>query len=458
MKICGYCNTEYDDKATRCPVCGSTLLRQNQGPTTADEEYARLCEEVHDRRKLRGIILGIGIAGIIITVIVIISAVVGYFKSPERAMAKESERLLASAQSDYDAGLYRGAMITLETINPQWKDYEKAEKLYREAFKQEMYGCLQEYQNTHDYEGIIFYINQNISDIWADPEISGIYEEAVSNYITAIMVETDALIAGEDFESAENLLSTALTVVGNEQNLAEKLYEIEQKIIETENAQITLKIAEFKSRKDYAGLYQYLSELAYMNENYTEMLNQCETELVDMTLETAAEYADIRDFEKAIEILENAKEIYYSEEFQKKIEDYSQHTPRNLIECTVIEEDHMNTGSVEDCFGNQHDSVLKFNSYYNYWDGGYAVFFLDSKFSRLTGEFMGEKEISKEVKIACRIYGDGELLFESDWLTRTSYPENIDLNITGIKQLKIEYLTKDSSDAPGFGIFDLMVS
>ena len=42
MKICGYCNNEYDDKEKKCPVCDSTILKHTKNTTSAKAEYERI--------------------------------------------------------------------------------------------------------------------------------------------------------------------------------------------------------------------------------------------------------------------------------------------------------------------------------------------------------------------------------------------------------------------------------
>ena len=97
MKICGYCNNEYDDKEKKCPVCDSTILKHTKNTTSAKAEYERIEQEIKIRRKKRSMILGIGVGAIAIIVVVIIISIVSFINNPQRAIDKEAKEKYDSA-------------------------------------------------------------------------------------------------------------------------------------------------------------------------------------------------------------------------------------------------------------------------------------------------------------------------------------------------------------------------
>ena len=89
MKVCGYCNNEYNDSEPKCPVCGSTLLKHNKHSDSAEAELKRIKEEIERKRKSRSLIIGIGAAAIVLAIVIAIFSITCYVTDPQRDIAKK---------------------------------------------------------------------------------------------------------------------------------------------------------------------------------------------------------------------------------------------------------------------------------------------------------------------------------------------------------------------------------
>lgn len=182
MKVCGYCNNEYNDSEPKCPVCGSTLLKHNKHSDSAEAELKRIKEEIERKRKSRSLIIGIGAAAIVLAIVIAIFSITCYVTDPQRDIAKEANELVSQAEQQLNDGNYDEAIDILNRVNPEWDNYGKVETLRTKAVRGRLTATVSQYQASGDYEGVIEFINTNVSDINSDPEIKKIYDDSVAKY------------------------------------------------------------------------------------------------------------------------------------------------------------------------------------------------------------------------------------------------------------------------------------
>lgn len=428
MKVCGYCNNEYNDAEPKCPVCGSTLLKHNKHSDPAEAELKRIKDEIERKRKSRSLIIGIGAAVIVLAIVIAIFSIVGYVTDPQRDIAKESKELLAQAEHQIDNKNYDAAIDTLDQINPEWDDYSDVEALRVEAVRSQLTTKVAEYQSVGNYQGIITFIKENVADINADSEIKTAYNDAVQKYVTAVIAEADEYLGAGNYNSARTVLNTAVALVGEDANITAKLAEID-------NAEILATIAEYESSGDYVSLVSYLQGVAATDANYSALLNQYTQTLVEYILAKAQSYADKRQFGEAIQVIESIRSVCDCSEFQNAISVYEASLPRNLSECYVVEKIRVEIGIEQtDSFGTNHSSVIGLKSDTE----GYAVFNLDGKFVKLSGTFM-HSDYKYSTTGYLKIYADGKLIYESTKIEKTTTPLTVNVDVTGAKQLCVEF-------------------
>ncbi|HPF43362.1 MAG TPA: stalk domain-containing protein [Syntrophomonadaceae bacterium] len=102
--------------------------------------------------------------------------------------------------------------------------------------------------------------------------------------------------------------------------------------------------------------------------------------------------------------------------------------------------------NIRDNTGITHDTGLVINGYMGYgW--GYRVYTLDQNYARLTGKIAlsFDDQLTKEPAII-KIYGDDKLLYTSPEIVNGVFPQEFDINIAGVKQIKIETDGKFNSE------------
>ena len=217
----------------------------------------------------------------------------------------------------------------------------------------------------------------------------------------------------------------------------------EEELWQEEYDEVVAYCEECVARGDYLGALNYSKEKAEGDAGYESLYAKYARLFVDKKLAEAKGYADKREFVKAIEVLEEANRTYGCMEFGTAMKEYEEFMPRKLTECHILAgERYERLEKAEDCFGSTYENAFGFetNSQYKDEHSGYIVFFLDGKFVNLSGIYAANDEmISNSTSIVCRIYGDEKLLYESvEIVGRTAYPISINVDITGIKQLRIE--------------------
>lgn len=430
MKVCGYCNNEYNDTEPKCPVCGSTLLKHNKHSDPAEAELKRIKDEIERKRKSRSLIIGIGVAVIILAIVIAIFSIVGYVTDPQRDIAKESKELFAQAEQQVDNKDYDAAIDALDQINPEWDDYADVEALRVEAVRSQLTTKVAEYQAVDNYQGIITFIKENVADINSDEEIKAAYDNAVQQYVASVLDQADECLMTEDFSSARTLLNTAVALVGEDANIMAKLAEIE-------NAEILATIAGYESSGHYTSLVAYLQEVAANDSSYSALLNQYTQILINNTLATAQSYADNRQFEEAIQIIESVQSVCDCGEFLDAILTYEQSLPIFLVNCYVVQDTTEWKTGATDSFGKERTNSLAI------W-GDYqesVTYNLDNRFVCLSGEIVHVKGGFYDATVQIKIYLDDELIYTSDEISVTTQPVAFSVDVTGGELLRIEYDT-----------------
>lgn len=449
MKVCGYCNNEYNDAEPKCPVCGSTLLKHNKHSDPAEAELKRIKDEIERKRKSRSLIIGIGAAVIILAIVIAIFSIVGYVTDPQRDIAKESKELFAQAEQQIDNKNYDAAIDTLDQINPEWDDYADVEALRVEAVRSQLTTKVAEYQAAGNYQGIITFIKENVADINSDSEIKAAYNSAVQQYVSAVLAEADEHLGTANYNSARTVLNTAVALVGEDVNITAKLAEIE-------NAEILATIAGYESSGDYVSLVSYLQGVAATDANYSALLGQYTQALVDDTLAKAKSYAENRQFEEAISVIESVRTVYDCSSFADAIDQYTESLPIALADCIVSENSmYIENGNWKDAYGDDHKNTVRFAV--SFTDS--AEYYLGEKYASLIGGiFVGETTTGNKTSCIVRIYVDGKLAYESGLITLSGGEVPLNLDVAGAKQMIIEVENNRDATWWSYLIFDATLS
>lgn len=448
MKICGYCNNEYDEKEIKCPVCGSKLLKHTKGAETAADEYRRIEEEIKNKRKSRSMILGIGAGVIVLIIFIAIFSVVNYVNDPQRDIDKEAKQLYEIAVQQIKEGDYESAIETLDDINVSWSDYSKVEGKKIEAVKGQLTDTIAQYESVGDYESVITYINGNIDDIEADAEISQIYNNSVQKYKADVIKKADEYIEINDYTSAKSVLMTASNVIGNDSEIEDKLSDVSKK-------EILATVTVYENEQKYAEAITYIYDNLEIIENNSEILmklSNCEQKYREEVIAAAEKSYETEGYQASVKMLKDALNILKEDSILlEQVEKYEGLAPVSLLELSTFYSDYdggmdgrkKQIQSMKDKLGNVYENVLE----YTYGSKeSRDIYVINKMYKTFKGTIFvpedrnaNQDDWSYQDPFYFSVYGDDVLLYKSPKMTSKQYPVDFEIDISGVEQLSINW-------------------
>lgn len=250
----------------------------------------------------------------------------------------------------------------------------------------------------------------------------------------------DTLNAMDDFKKVieeDTLYSDAQEQIDN---LAEKYYttRTDDAQNQIEKGNYTTAIGIYKDVKAKLGSYKDIEELL---ENVQK--TYCDSIIYE------AEYDMLEGkFEAATRLVNNAiDEIGEKEELVAELERIEYYTPVNLMDVdTFYTEDDINTivdewdASMYDNVGNTGNKGIYFSGSMNH--EACSAWLLDKKYDTLTGifaldEYYKDKTDFDNYKCQLVIYGDGELLYTSEYMYGGIKPIEVNIDISNVDELKL---------------------
>lgn len=453
MKICGYCNNEYDEKEVKCPVCGSKLLKHTKGAEAAADEYRRIEEEIKKKRRSRSMILGVCAGALVLIVLIAIISVVNYFNNPQRNIDKEAKKLYEVAVQQIKDGNFDGAIDTLDEINESWSDYNKVEGKKVEAVKGQLTNTIAQYEESGDYESIITYINKNVEDINTDPDIKDIYNESVLKYKKDVMDTVNTYVESNNYSAAMSVLTTASGIIGADE-------EIEMKMSDIAKQNILVTVLEYKQNGDFASAIRYINENLEIIGNNSEILielSDCEEQFRNQTIEDAKDAYENVGYEKAVEKINSGLSVLPDdEELVKLRKKYEALAPVYLRELSPYIGELLQYDYAKDNMGNTYQNC--FLTFSNKKEATYDIGMKYKTFEAVVAVTKAEVNTAlfNNNYASVRIKGDGKVLYENTMLSTETKPFEISLDVSGVTDLTIEIKGKDTNLNYDNGLYVIM--
>lgn len=105
-----------------------------------------------------------------------------------------------------------------------------------------------------------------------------------------------------------------------------------------------------------------------------------------------------------------------------------------IDELTSISHEPLLTDELYDNYGNRYKSAL-----INEYKHTYLEYLLNMKYSRFKGTLYVPQGITSDDSIYLTIEADGKIIYTSPDMTKTSYPVEVDVNITGSNNVEIYF-------------------
>lgn len=455
MRRCEDCKTEYEDYLYTCPNCGSDLSRPiNQEKTTMAESSGEdpahlkymqsIAETTANENTSRRVFWVVAIM-VIVVIGIIVALIVAYLNDPQRDIDKLAKEQYEIAIEYIDDNNYEAALKALDQVAPSWSDYDKVEKQRVKAVKGQLKLKLETYNAEKNYEAIITLIKSNISNIEDDTEIKVAYNNAVERYRSSVIEEANRYIVAKDYDNATKILTKATTLLGGDEAVDSKLFEVKK-------AQALISIKDFESKKDYESAIKYIrSNLDSLN-NDAELkaeLSRFEGLYRDKIIKDAETAYKKDGYASALSIINKGLNLLPDDsKLLSEKSAYEECAPVDLTTLNYYTYDHKlgYYDSVTDIFGNTYS-----NAFYGYSKGGQSqTYDLGKKYNVLTAKIIVPencKGSSYSGKIL--IYGDGKLIYRKDNIKSTSRPIDINVDVSGVTDLKIEMYGEGNAGTHG---------
>ena len=220
-------------------------------------------------------------------------------------------------------------------------------------------------------------------------------EEAKGYLLDSMSVELDGYLAENDYDSALTLIQKTRPLLPNEPTLDAKETEVEAKYLNWALAQ---------------------AEDAFANEGY----------------------------EQAIRVITNAQNnLGDNERLTAALEEYQSYIPVWLNDLEYI--DKSGELFLEDAPVDNYGNSYRYGLFVSNWGETYVTYHLNGSFSTLTGIYaISEERKTDSGKMYFEIFGDGVLLYTSDTMKAGDAPRPFSVDVSGVMNLTIDYPYEES--------------
>ena len=267
----------------------------------------------------------------------------------------------------------------------------------------------------------------------------------------------------------EGNFNEALAVLDTAEQLYGKDSRIEAQRKEVNVAKVLNDVSVYENDKNYIKAIECIengAEATKNNADVIQKLNSLKISYKDHVLTQAEDTFKSSGYKAAIDVLnESLKYLSNDEEINAAIKRYEEYIPVSVAKLEYFTgNDFALDNNIKDNLGNTRNNVVSPKPIG--WSNAATtnVYKLNKQYSRLSGTWFQRYDFRTEVKYGVgatdypselEIYGDGKLLYSGEMKVGIE-PKNIDLNISGVTELKIYYFG-GGSDGSYSGIADFNV-
>lgn len=425
-------------------------------PLPADEESDALNQQSEEPKEKKGIkitrkmcILG-GVALVAVIGIAVLARFgYAYWTDPQRDVDRKAAGEYATAVDYYESGEYDLALEKTEAIDTTWTRYQKAEKLRVDIIKARLDEIRSSYEGDQKYTEVISYVKRKVPNLDIDAEIREQYEQAIEEYKASVLKKADELESAEDYSGAVRELETALQLIGSDAKLEERVHQLGK-------TEILKAVETYEASKKYDTAIELISDRIGDYETDSEVVlayNRCKDAFRDATVQAAKNAYTNEGFQAALSIVNNALMTLEDDaELQTLAEYYRNLAPVKLSDLESYRTDggEFQYEEVEtDCFGTEF--------FDNLTTEGSETYRISGKYATLNGVLFSSAPKSQEMRVGLKCWGDGVLLCEYN-TTNFNGPIKFSVDVSGIKDLKIELDAEDGELFSDFGPWDVVIS
>lgn len=483
--FCNKCGIKLDDRAEFCTSCGNKLPLKQQSVQYKEQNYA-----VKKKPKKKGAIIGACAA----LGVLLLGGAGGYlyyqyYTSPEQEMLRDlkAEKYEDAYEiyedyfedEDIPQELMTALASNLETAKAQFISGEKEYELTIEAINavknmninelEEQVSDTLKYVNALNESRIAFELgNQYIEDKKYSDAITQFklvieddadyataqesLESAISSYRTEQLSEAAEKADSGEVDAAITILKSSLKVLENDPQITQQLQKYEnQKLTDIKETAL----ANAKSSADSGDLKTAVQGLEKLLKSYpddSDIKNQYNAyveQYVSNVVSQANALVDAKDYDGALQQLDAAMNVLPDNQTlsdRYNAINNAKPVPLNSIVMRNFDNFYAAENAVEDIDGKTYPANNLFITYDGYWFYSSTVECnLDKKYSKFTATLAPKNSFSEDGAIMVEIYGDNDTLLKSYKITQKTEAFGIEVNVSGVKWLKIKTSSIDGS-------------
>ena len=362
---------------------------------------------------------------------------------------KNGKMTLSAATANVQALLSIAPKSAVEELN------EKIKLLSMLKISQEQYKLGEESYVAEDYSSAIGCFSNVIED---DP----LYSEAQSKMNdaqtkldelqneAASQAETEIrqyIGQGKYTEAIEALNDFKIQYPDSEADKS-----LSNEIEKSMNDEMEKNVASYFADFDFLSAYSYVQNLSYSFDYafVSDKLNSLEDDFTDYVLAEAEKDANSDNYEAACAIIEIAMQGVGDDNtmLNEAYNEYLKHMPIYLADMEYMSSD--GDVSVDSNLVDNTNETHRHSLYVDSWGkkAYYVEYFTNGNYQSFTGICAcSYRNRSDSESKYFEVYGDGTLLYTSPTMTSSAVPENFEINISGIKVIKIWYPATDGKNS-----------
>ncbi|MDO5111703.1 MAG: NPCBM/NEW2 domain-containing protein [Clostridia bacterium] len=317
------------------------------------------------------------------------------------------------------------------------------EKIDQTNTNNELLSSSKQLLADENYKDAILLLEKIPSTYEKHEDVAIVLDNAKTAYKDSITKSIRTHLENKQFLEAELELTDAEELLG----ISDDFITLEESIDIAEKKDIIERAQVRADSNDYADALSMLQNamIEYREDaDINQAICKIGTEYVSVKLSEAEHMKEEKNYVGAVAVLNQANAIYPDSTLAKTILDYNKYIPASLTAFEVFyngfdKYERTVENTLRDKMGNTYTDCILYA--YGYETGRHEVYILGRQYSRFTGTIFvpDNRGSDNDEKCYFRIYGDENLMYASPNLPSTAYPVDIDIDVTGVDQLKIQY-------------------
>lgn len=469
--FCEKCGTKNEKDSNFCVNCGFPMVKEVEVTKTSSAQTLK--DRFNSLSKKTKVIMGVVLIIVIVALIAlgillhnpvkrVEDCLESYYQNySENSDSKELEKIGDILKSNKNNGDVLEDIQTavhnltdkwVKNFNTSYKDYDDLDDAYDKVV-----GAI---YNIYDYyNGLEYMIDYEL------------YNEYDSTLTTLYYSKKNYLQAKEYAEEDNDYYAYYYyQKVDETDSYYEEAQEFVLEYVNDELASVKKHAEEYITSLSGASeeemLEAYIEELEYLLDNqvvhnidlsdvleYKNLCSEVRANIVLYTKKVVEAKAEDKDYTEAIKVIDQAiwslddKESDEYKELEELKEKYEDLMPISLLEKYVVSS---STGSNYSTYGKtiadkDYDSYISFTFLK---DKQYMTYRLDKDYKTFKTTIVRGDDWEKGLEGYFVIYGDDKELYKSDKITKSSKLDaDIEIDVTGVNELKIEFVTNDEASS-----------